>query len=71
MPIYEYVCADCRNRFEELIFADEQPLCPECESANAEKQLSVFAAIGDPKPERGADPCGTCGDPQGPGACSM
>ena len=71
MPIYEYACADCGHRFEELILADEKPLCPECESASAEKQLSAFAAIGSPKPELGPAPCGTCGDPQGPGACSM
>jgi putative FmdB family regulatory protein len=71
MPMYEYICADCDHAFEELILADEKPLCPECESPNAEKQFSTFAAIGSPKPELGPGPCGTCGDPQGPGACSI
>ena len=53
MPIYEDVSADCAHHFEELIFSDEQPLCPKCENANAEKQLSTFAAIGSPQAERG------------------
>ena len=71
MPIYEYACEDCGHRFEELIFSDEKPLCPKCESASAEKQLSTFSAMGSPKPELGPGPCGTCGDPNGPGACSI
>ena len=72
MPIYQYVCVDCDHAFEDLIFGDEQPRCPRCESGHAEKQFSVFAtrsaSVADP-PTPG--PCGTCGDPRGPGAYSM
>ena len=75
MPIYEYVCRDCGEAFEELVFGEERPRCPRCESARAEKQFSAFAVGGGaaPGPELGSGPgaCGTCGDPRGPGACSL
>jgi putative FmdB family regulatory protein len=66
MPIYEYACADCGHRFEELIFSDEKPLCPKCESASAEKQLSTFSAMASPQPELDPGPCGSCCNPGGP-----
>jgi putative FmdB family regulatory protein len=44
MPIYEYACGGCGNRFEKLVrrFAEEVS-CPACASASVDKQLSVFA----------------------------
>ena len=75
MPIYEYVCKQCNNGFEMLVRGTTTPECPSCHSTHLEKQLSVFAAsvptaFGSAKsiPE-GA--CGACGDPRGPGACSL
>lgn len=75
MPIYEYVCKECRKGFETLVRGASVPACPSCRSTNLEKQLSVFAAsvptaLGAAKsiPEM---TCGTCGDPRGPGACSL
>ncbi len=45
MPVFEYKCADCGRKFEELVSsADETVNCPSCKSSNAEKQLSTFAA---------------------------
>lgn len=64
MPIYEYACRDCGHDFEELIFSDEQPLCPECESANAVKQISTFSAVSDPKAASSEGPCRPCGAPR-------
>jgi putative FmdB family regulatory protein len=77
MPLYEYVCRACGHAFEELVFGSEVPACPECSAADAERRLSVFSArsgAGEragfvPAPGPGA--CGTCGDPRGPGACSL
>jgi putative FmdB family regulatory protein len=44
MPIYEYICLNCQNRFETLIMSsDEQPTCPKCASASLERLLSPFA----------------------------
>lgn len=50
MPIYEFKCEDCGEKFEELIFNDSSPVCPACGSAKTEKMLSVCA-----RRYRGAD----------------
>jgi len=40
MPIYEFECKKCGNRFEELLSATaESPACPEC-GALARRRLS-------------------------------
>ena len=71
MPVYEYVCRSCGHPFEELVLGAERVRCPECESASVEKQLSVFAVNGERAPQPAPGSCGQCGDPRGPGACSM
>ena len=73
MPIYEYACEDCGNEFELLVRSDTVPTCPICESTSLEKQLSVFATAESgaaPAPAM-AGPCGSCGHPDGPGACHL
>jgi putative FmdB family regulatory protein len=45
MPLFEYRCADCGVKFDELVSsADESVACPKCRSSKTEKLLSVFAA---------------------------
>jgi putative FmdB family regulatory protein len=45
MPIYEYVCDDCGERYERIVMSQRQKItCPKCESAKRTIQLSVFAA---------------------------
>ncbi len=71
MPIYEYACQDCGREFEALVRSDTVPECPKCHSIQLEKKLSVFAT-GNAAPEAApmaAGPCGSCGHPDGPGAC--
>jgi putative FmdB family regulatory protein len=47
MPIYEYRCASCSERFEELVRRPEDAVaCPECGAAEVERLLSVFAGVG-------------------------
>jgi len=49
MPIYEYVCQDCDEKYEKLVrslSAKVELTCPECGSHDAEKALSVFGAVG-------------------------
>jgi putative FmdB family regulatory protein len=72
MPIYEYSCRTCEHRFETLVRAQEQPACPHCEGTDLERAPSAFA-VGGPTSRDGASPapCGRCGDPRGPGACSL
>ncbi len=76
MPIYEYACSGCGNRFEKLVrrFADEVS-CPACTSAAVDKQLSVFA-VGASRSSQafaGCDaPAANCGaGPCGGGACGV
>ncbi len=72
MPIFEYVCRQCGDRFEKIVVTTSRVACPSCHSEEIEKQLSVFSVAksdGEFKGEIG--PCRTCGDPRGPGACSL
>ena len=47
MPIYEYRCVTCAERFEELVRRPDDPVtCPECGGVEAERLLSVFAGVG-------------------------
>lgn len=74
MPIFEYVCGDCGHRFETLVRGAEAPHCPGCESPRLQKQFSVFAVNAKTAPApagRLPGPCGSCGHPDGPGACAM
>jgi putative FmdB family regulatory protein len=43
MPLFEYVCVDCRKRFEALVYGSNEPQCPLCKSTNLERQISVFS----------------------------
>ena len=74
MPLYEYICKECSHYFELITHGSTIIMCPECETQNIEKQLSTFAVSGggaDFGFEGSLGGCGTCGDPRGPGACSM
>jgi putative FmdB family regulatory protein len=74
MPLFEYECRGCGHHFEYLTRSGQEPSCPTCQSADLQKLLSVFAVntAGAAKsfdvPSGG---CGMCGDPRGPGSCSM
>ncbi|HLW52293.1 MAG TPA: zinc ribbon domain-containing protein [Candidatus Angelobacter sp.] len=76
MPIFEYVCRECDHHFEAIVLGSKAAHCPKCESKKLEQQLSRFAVQGKSSSESFGDscstggPCGTCGDPDGPGACT-
>ncbi|ROQ93580.1 FmdB family zinc ribbon protein [Desulfosoma caldarium] len=43
MPIYEYRCESCGERYECLVFrSNEEVCCPKCGSSQAHKEMSVF-----------------------------
>jgi putative FmdB family regulatory protein len=49
MPIYEYRCQDCEEKFEQLrrmADADAASVCPKCSSPRVEREWSCFAAGG-------------------------
>ena len=74
MPLFEYACKACDHQFEALVRGSEAPECPACHGRELERRLSVFAAhtaSASPRLSPSPGPCGACGDPRGPGACSM
>lgn len=72
MPIFEYACRGCGEQFEALTRASEPAHCPRCDSTDLDKKLSVFAtSSSQPEPAFAGGPCGTCGNPAGPGACRV
>jgi putative FmdB family regulatory protein len=47
MPIYEFECEECGNRFDELLgSAEDAPACPRCGSHRARRRLSSVAPPG-------------------------
>jgi putative FmdB family regulatory protein len=46
MPMYEYTCKACGERFEKLVRTSDDPQavrCPACASATVERAFSTFA----------------------------
>ncbi len=68
MPLYEYVCQQCQQEFEELIFtSDEIVHCPKCHSDHIMRKISVpgmLASKTDTLPTY--TQCETSGPPCGP-----
>jgi len=67
MPMFEYVCRACGERFEELRSRDQDsraPACPECGSEQVVKLFSSFASrsSGSPSGSRGSG-SSSCGGP--------
>ena len=49
MPIYEYECTECGERFDKLIRNIEKPpqiVCPACESLDVQRLISQVAVHG-------------------------
>jgi putative FmdB family regulatory protein len=72
MPIYEYLCESCGNKFEKLVRRSEDVLesgCPSCGQKHLKQEYSTFAAragseFSRPGPsERGGCPSGMCATP--------
>jgi len=66
MPLYEYRCPACHERFEVLQRVGESAdavRCPECGAEHVERQLSTFAAAVGGGSTSFAD-SGGCGRPQ-------
>jgi putative FmdB family regulatory protein len=74
MPIFEYICKQCHHQFEALVYGKEKAECPKCHTTKLEPRLSVFAVSAKGSSSKSQSPagaCGSCGDPRGPGSCSM
>jgi putative FmdB family regulatory protein len=64
MPIYEYICDDCKSQFEKIVINRQQEIsCPKCSGKNAKIQLSVFSSAlagGTPKSSSNSSGGGGC-----------
>ena len=74
MPIFEYVCRECNHRFELLVQGSITSRVSGVPGHDAGKTIFLVwrrrhRRVGPPSGGGGA--CGSCGDPRGPGACSM
>ncbi|MDA0815970.1 MAG: ThuA domain-containing protein [Planctomycetota bacterium] len=74
MPLYEYACQHCDEKFELLIRGQEKPACPHCKGKKLTRLLSVVSGhVADGSSGGGGEmPEGGCGMPQcGMGGCGM
>lgn len=64
MPIYEYQCKGCGHQFEALVFGQEAPACPDCDSAKVCKLMStcgfVSKGAGGQTVSSSSSSCGGC-----------
>jgi putative FmdB family regulatory protein len=73
MPIYEFVCSQCKRKFRKLVGVVAQPTplqCPRCQSTELERQISRFARVRneDDVLDSLADDMESMGDPDDPRA---
>jgi len=74
MPIYEYKCQDCGNRFEKLLrrTSDADALeCPSCGQKHLTQELSTFAAHANGSSKSAEMPTCPSGRCSNPGMCGM
>jgi putative FmdB family regulatory protein len=43
MPLYDFECNTCHERFEALVTSSEPPTCPACGAADPKRLYSTFA----------------------------
>lgn len=65
MPLFEFQCQKCGQRFEELMSTDElatvRVKCPACGSHRAEREFSAFATGSGSAGDLGGGQTGGCG----------
>jgi len=64
MPLYEYICMDCRTQFDALRSmseADATIACQDCQGENTSRMLSLFFAHSEGRAvTQSAPACGSC-----------
>ena len=70
MPIFEYLCEDCGNKFEKLVRRSDEALeagCPSCGEKHLKQEFSTFAAHASSHASGSAEmpacPSGMCSNP--------
>ncbi len=68
MAMYEFSCKRCTKEFEQLVFAGEKAVCPDCKSTSLEKKWSLPARPGS---QDGVNYCETNLPPCNPNCCKI
>jgi putative FmdB family regulatory protein len=74
MPIYEYRCEDCGNKFEKLVRRMGQAPdgeCPSCGQKHLKQEISTFAAHANGVAKSSEAPACPSGQCTNPGMCGM
>jgi putative FmdB family regulatory protein len=67
MPIFEFVCTECDESFEDLVFSVskiDEVVCPSCGGSKVKKKMSTFAskpAVGASSFSLGTSSASSCG----------
>ncbi|MGE4357102.1 MAG: zinc ribbon domain-containing protein [Candidatus Omnitrophota bacterium] len=64
MPLYEYECLDCGEKFTLLVRNSEEEksiICQKCKSKNIKKLFSVFSAGREERQSSSSGPSCSCG----------
>lgn len=74
MPVFEYKCSDCNEKFEVLHKSSvltEEITCPKCNSTKNKKLFSAFSAsVAGSSVSNDSCATGSCGVPSTYGGCS-
>ncbi len=46
MPIYEYICKQCKRPFEALVYGSQHAECPNCGSGDLDQKFSTYSVGG-------------------------
>jgi putative FmdB family regulatory protein len=62
MPMFEYKCLECDNKFEELVkHSDTAVNCPHCKSVDVKKLVSAFSSSSNSGGSGNSPGCGKSG----------
>lgn len=73
MPLFDYICQDCKQEFEALVSSSRKPVCPGCGGDRLHRKLSVFAVVNQPSGPKcaGSDACAACCGGRGQDSCPL
>ncbi len=74
MPLFEFVCAECKKEFEVLVQGSQVPRCPACDGDRLTRKLSGFAVINrNPVPRCASSEaaCAACCEAKGANHCPV
>ncbi len=62
MPLFEFICKKCNEKFEMLVFDNESTECPKCKSSEIIKQFSSFTSATSATSRSASDFCPSAPD---------